>query len=1295
MNKHISLALFVLAVMSASGNAVAQSSSSPPATSTTTNASCGQAGGTCSEDFTGTSASLQWTPLNDACLTAGDGTGSIPKCGSSVAGYAVPSDETTKGQGALLLTPPVGSQTGAILSKFPPFPLSQGINITFTTYTFGGSRDGPAKDGADGITFFMTDGTQNAPTTTGGSGGSMGYDCSNVNGKYDGVAYGYLGLGIDEWGNFLNSGDNGSQGVQATNQNSYGSGQYQSERIGLRGSGNTNWASLTGTNASTDYPGIDTTFYSGSSSVTYYSGVQCTKYNSGPYGPLNPQVCQAWGGTGATNKVQQVCRSGKYVTAHTTTTSHGITYLTPTAYSPIAYNYNPLSGGFSVLPNNQPIANDGTKAYDTSVTRYQTSSTSSLAWPITYQLKISASGQLSFSYSYNGGTMTPVLTNFDVTSSNGPLPAKLRFGFSAGTGGSDNFHEITCFKASPLTSTSSAAANTIQSGQYKTGTQIYLASYSASPWWGSLKAIPLVVDSNGDLAASNTATWDGKCTLTSGFCDSLGTDTNSNPVYEVEATAGTSTTGCSSSSPCIKGGFVNPEARVMVTATGANVTTASASTPGVGFSMQQALTSYPNAVQTAFASAATTDSTSSITMSGSDVLNWLLGQRCKEQLFSSTQSSNGPGEYYADCSNTTATGNLTPRTYVLGDIIDSSPLWVGAPVAGQYNDTFTDDLYGSATQPENQSTSTYSQFVSSNATRLNMVYVGSNDGYLHGFEAGYFDTTSNSVTCGSSATASTSSFSDPCGAGIGKNDGAEKVAYMPYDVLLNQAGNLTNPLGSHQYLVDATPGAGDLFYGNAWHTWLVGGVGVNGKEIYALDVTNPGLGTSSGNFSNAKALVMGDWDNNNAALSHLGNTVGTPSIVRMHNGQWAIIFGNGLNSGTSAGVYIGLVDKVTGAVTTFLFLDTGVGGASGTSTANGIAYVTPVDLDGDGIMDYLYAGDQLGNVWRFDVTSNNSTQWSVSNYPGSTASTCSNSSNTNANGQVITTCSPLFTATTTTTGNGTTTTNAQPITTGIVTATIQTNGVSRDMVYFGTGEKTPQTGSGAAQYAPASTGSSATTQQQTFYGIWDWNMGIQASSSSNGSGWNSLSSVQFASLTGMGNQTITTANLSPITSTDTTVAGDSQIAAYRTLSGASTICWASSASCSPASNNTQYGWYYNLPGTNEQIIYSPTIIQGEVVVNTAIPPGTSTTQCTASNQSGWTMAFDATSGNALTTSFFSSVNSAASGVQASAVGTPTAITYNGQVYLVSQTVTGGAFIKRVTPRNNSGPARVSWREIRN
>ncbi len=56
---------------------------------------------------------------------------------------------------------------------------------------------------------------------------------------------------------------------------------------------------------------------------------------------------------------------------------------------------------------------------------------------------------------------------------------------------------------------------------------------------------------------------------------------------------------------------------------------------------------------------------------------------------------------------------------------------------------------------------------------------------------------------------------------------------------------------------------------------------------------------------------------------------------------------------------------------------------SGTVTVgNGIAYTTPADLDGDHITDYVYAGDLQGNIWRFDLTSANPSQWGVTNAGG-------------------------------------------------------------------------------------------------------------------------------------------------------------------------------------------------------------------------------------------------------------------------------------------------------------------------
>lgn len=1101
------------------------------------------------ENFSSGTTNNQWLALNDACLTAGaaaKSTGVIPGC--TKIGVAAPVDAA--GSGALRLTPAQTNQTGAILSNFT-FPMSQGLQVTFTTYTYGGDKQSPAKDGADGISFMLTDGTAAAPTVAGGLGGSMGYSCSNGNDTYEGMANAYLGLGIDEFGNFLNSGDNtntgilnsrASGGTTAYGDNSYSNGltgitagggsQYQPQRIGLRGAGNTTWAWLKAQNSS------------------YYSGNSPNK-----------------------TKVTDACKSGQYVSSGTDASKNLKT---------ITYNYNAIAGGYQVLPTGMLIANEGssTRAGNPNAPADYTKN----AWPITYKLTLSPGGLLNFSYSYNNGAFQPVLVNNQITTSNGPVPASFRFGFSAGTGGSHNVHEITCFQAAPLQSNSSASANTVQSGQVKTGSQIYLASYSSDNWWGSLVSDSLVTSGN-TVSIASVANWDAKCVLTGGLCSAMGTDAQGNPTTTIAAQG--------------------PAARTLLTWDGVG---------GTALPLQWA--SLTTAQKTAL---------NSSDGAGANRLKWLRGDRTVEQLYSPTP------------------GTLRARTAVLGDIINSSPTWVGAPVGGTNPDVFTDGLYGSSgIAPENGSgAQAYSAFASANATRLNVVYVGGNDGFLHGFRAGAYDASGNYTATNSSNTYTGTN-----------NDGREVLGFMPSGVLSSAAtASLANPTYVHSYFVDATPTTGDLFYNNAWHTWLVGGVGTGGKEIYALDITNPG----SFSESTASAVVVGDWTSASAGLSHLGQTVGSPIIARMHNGQWAIIFGNGLGSSTSAGVYIGLVNSSTGAIT-FQFLDTGVGSAT---SANGIAYVSQADLDGDNIADYLYAGDLQGNVWRFDVTGKTAGSWGVSKFGNATAT-------------------PLFVAKD---ASG----NRQPITTAASIAAIRTGSVSRVMVLFGTGQKTPLTATSPDVYASGT---------QTFYGMWDWDM----------SAWNALagSKAQYAGLTGT--QTIVRSKLLAQTVVSTST-GSGSVLGYRNLSTTKVVCWLGSTTCAGgAGSNTQYGWLFDFPTTQEQVVYSPKIVDGAVVVSTAIPPVISAIQCNPGLQSGWTMAFDPSSGGALPNGFFpngsgafgnNSDGSAVGGVQLNAVGSPTTVTYNGQTYLVTQTVTGVPALSKVNPPSSDVPSRISWKEIRN
>ena len=346
-------------------------------------------------------------------------------------------------------------------------------------------------------------------------------------------------------------------------------------------------------------------------------------------------------------------------------------------------------------------------------------------------------------------------------------------------------------------------------------------------------------------------------------------------------------------------------------------------------------------------------------------------------------------------------GLYRARDAILGDIVDSSPVWVGPP-SSPYTAMWQDRLYGTA-MPENTGTQNYVQFSATEQTRLNVVYVGSDDGFLHGFRAGSFSATGAFV-----ANATT------------PNDGKEVLAYMPGSMLASAAlasagGGCTNdattqtvvqgihgvtpavganaectepvldyshPQYGHNFFVDATPGTGDLFYNGTWHSWLVGGLGVGGQAIYALDITNPSFSEGG-----ASSTVIGEWNSGSITCANvpncgqsLGNTFGTPVIRRLHSGNWALIFGNGFGSQSGdAGIFVMLVNpsSATGAVT-FYYLSTARGSAS---NPNGIAYVTPADLDGDHITDYVYAGDLLGNVWRFDLTSTTPSAWQVTSTP--------------------------------------------------------------------------------------------------------------------------------------------------------------------------------------------------------------------------------------------------------------------------------------------------------------------------
>lgn len=313
-------------------------------------------------------------------------------------------------------------------------------------------------------------------------------------------------------------------------------------------------------------------------------------------------------------------------------------------------------------------------------------------------------------------------------------------------------------------------------------------------------------------------------------------------------------------------------------------------------------------------------------------------------------------------------------TTTLGDIVDSAPILIKTPQA-------------------NYTTSDYITFKNNYANRQQVIYVGSNDGMLHAINA---------------------------------SNGQEMFGYVP-NAVFSKLNQLTSLNYSHQYYVDGSPNYADVQYSDgSWHTVLVSGMGNGAPGIFALDVTDPSKFTEA----NASSIVKFEYTNvNNADIGYIQQP---PSIVKLNTGKWAAIFGNGWNNSGTGQASLFVVDIETGALITEI--STGVGN---TTTPNGLSNPTPVSVNGNGTVDYVYAGDLYGNMWKFDLSNSNSNKWGVA-LGGS----------------------PLFS-----------TPGTQPITEQ-PEVTVSPNGGY--MVLFGTG-----------QYLQNY--DISTTSTQAFYGIWDNN----------------------------------------------------------------------------------------------------------------------------------------------------------------------------------------------------------------
>ncbi|HEY9927745.1 TPA: hypothetical protein WD414_002087, partial [Neisseria meningitidis] len=153
------------------------------------------------------------------------------------------------------------------------------------------------------------------------------------------------------------------------------------------------------------------------------------------------------------------------------------------------------------------------------------------------------------------------------------------------------------------------------------------------------------------------------------------------------------------------------------------------------------------------------------------------------------------------------------------------------------------------------------------------------------------------------------------------------------------------------------------------HVFMFGAMGFGGRGAYALDLTK-----ADGNDPTKASLFdVKDNGNNGNNRVELGYTVGTPQIGKTHNDKYAAFLASGyatkeITSGDNkTALYVYDLEN-NGNLIKKIEVKDGKGGLSSP---------TLVDKDLDGTVDIAYAGDRGGKMYRFDLSNNDPTKWSV------------------------------------------------------------------------------------------------------------------------------------------------------------------------------------------------------------------------------------------------------------------------------------------------------------------------------
>ncbi|MDC0994004.1 PilC/PilY family type IV pilus protein [bacterium] len=364
-------------------------------------------------------------------------------------------------------------------------------------------------------------------------------------------------------------------------------------------------------------------------------------------------------------------------------------------------------------------------------------------------------------------------------------------------------------------------------------------------------------------------------------------------------------------------------------------------------------------------------------MSSEDLLNALRGDTDNDLVYTDQGI------------NTTSTGEFRSNRGYLGDVVNSDPLLI-TDYYGAYDFTDVDghDTYRNY----------YKKKFTNGKLKHQLLLVNSNDGMLHAFNANV-EADANSGRMGQEVFAYLP-YSHFCDYDSSSTSSSTNNAFCEYNAKkVNKIFSQLDADYTHEYTLDGQISYGDVYINNEWQTVALSSGGLGGKFVFALNLsdfytesyysdarTMVSNMKNQGNAGGGSALTMWElfhnYNGSSSSSNHdkvwdsnIGHITGPITIGLMKNGDWAAIFGNGYSNDNNSKTSLFIVNIKNGNVIKRIDVSSARQGKGYQGLSAPGVYINRMT----GYVEFAYAGDQKGNVWKFDLNSDNVSDWKVAN----------------------------------------------------------------------------------------------------------------------------------------------------------------------------------------------------------------------------------------------------------------------------------------------------------------------------